>query len=81
MVDTSAAEARRELAHRRTSGIEVTLFWRALDDRLTLRVCDSANGDFLEYEPRPEQAMEAFHHPYAYAPHGADDPRTAARAA
>ena len=56
----------RELAHRVTSYIEVTLLWRKLDNALTLRLVEVATGIEYEIGVRPEDALDAFNHPYAY---------------
>ena len=56
----------RELAHRVTSGVEVTLLWRKLDNVLTLRLVEIATGIEFEFGVRPEDALDAFNHPYAY---------------
>ena len=58
----------RELAHRVTSCVEVTLLWRELDNALTLRLVEVATGLEFEIVVRPEDALDAFHHPYAYLP-------------
>jgi hypothetical protein len=58
----------RELAHRITSCVEVTLFWRKLDNALTLRLLEVATGIEFEFGVRPEDALDAFNHPYAYLP-------------
>lgn len=56
----------RELAHRVTSDVEVTLLWRKRDNFLTLRLVEVATGVEFEVGIRPEDAMDAFNHPYAY---------------
>ena len=56
----------RELAHRVTSCVEVTLLWRKLDNALTLRLVEVATGIEFEIGVRPEDALDAFNHPYAY---------------
>jgi hypothetical protein len=58
----------RELAHRITSSVEVTLFWRKLDNALTLRLVEVSTGIEFEFGVRPEDALDAFNHPYAYLP-------------
>ena len=58
----------RELAHRVTSCVEVTLLWRKLDNALTLRLAEVATGIEFEFGIRPEDALDAFNHPYAYLP-------------
>ena len=58
----------RELAHRVTSCVEVTLLWRKLDNALTLRLVEAATGIEFEFTVQPEDALDAFNHPYAYLP-------------
>jgi hypothetical protein len=47
----------RELAHRVTSCVEVTLLWRKLDNALTLRLVELATGIEFEFGVRPEDAL------------------------
>ena len=56
----------RELAHRVTSYVEVTLLWRKVDNALTLRLLELATGIEYEIGVQPEDALDAFNHPYAY---------------
>jgi len=58
----------RELAHRVGSGIEVSLLWRRRDDSITLQVVETATGVELELSIPPDEALDAFYHPYAYLP-------------
>lgn len=58
----------RELAHRVTSTVEVTLLWRQIDDMVTLRLVEVGSGVEFEFGVRPEDALDAFNHPYAYLP-------------
>jgi hypothetical protein len=58
----------RELAHRATSTVEVTLLWRQTDNMVTLRLVEVATGIEFEFGVRPEDALDAFNHPYAYMP-------------
>ena len=57
----------RELAHRATDGLEVTLFWHPVTDGLTVCVCDQRCGSYFEIRPEPHQALDVFYHPYGYA--------------
>jgi hypothetical protein len=66
-VSSTAFTQRRELAHRASDGIEVTLFWNADEDSLAVVLFDSKNDQLLEIAVRPDQAMNAFHHPYVYS--------------
>jgi hypothetical protein len=58
----------RELAHRASDGIEVTLAWRKSDNRVTVSVSDSKTGEAFEVAvEQTDQALHAFEHPFAYA--------------
>jgi hypothetical protein len=65
---TTTTEQRSELAHRTTDGIEVSLFWNAPTDRVTIEIVDQRLNEFLEFEVAHDKALDAFRHPYAYAP-------------
>jgi hypothetical protein len=58
---------RRELAHRAANGIEVALFWGPARNEIVVEVLDHATGVVFELTVPPERALDAFHHPYAYA--------------
>jgi len=57
----------KELAYRRSGGIEVALFWNSATNELTVSVVDEAAGDAFELPAAPDQALDVFHHPYAHA--------------
>jgi hypothetical protein len=57
---------RRELDHRSSNGIDVTLSWSPAGDSLFVTVLDDA-GDSFELVVEPHEALDVFHHPYAYA--------------
>ena len=56
-----------ELDHRSNDGLEVTLLWEAETNRVTVNVFDAKSGDGFDIEVDPTEALDAFHHPYAYA--------------
>jgi hypothetical protein len=56
-----------DLAYRRSADIEVTLLWHRTNGELTVSVTDTASGDSFELPVSPNDALAAFHHPYAYA--------------
>jgi hypothetical protein len=60
-------EIRRELAHRVGDGIDVRLLWRASDDAISVVVYELRTGACFELSVERDQALNAFHHPYAYA--------------
>ena len=67
MNGTTHQELGQELAHRTSSGIEVTLLWCAADNGLTLQVKDHVADEGFEMAVDPDRANHAFRHPYAYA--------------
>jgi hypothetical protein len=60
-------ETRKELSHRASNGIEVTLFWKKPTTRVIVEVLDTRLGESFEFEVEGGNALDAFHHPYAYA--------------
>jgi hypothetical protein len=63
----TAFTERRELAHRTSDGIDVTLFWNKPSRRVTIAVLDTRSYDALEFDVEGSDALDAFNHPYAYA--------------
>ena len=58
----------RELHSRTSDGIAVVLLWSEHDNRVTVAVEDAKTGDAFTVDVHPDDsAMDAFHHPYAYA--------------
>jgi hypothetical protein len=66
MIATALTD-RRELAHRTSDGIEVTLFWTKPCNRVSITVLDTRSDEALEFEVDGSAALDAFTHPYAYA--------------
>jgi hypothetical protein len=58
----------RELDHRNGDGIDVTLLWDPCAARVSVAVIDERTGEVLIFGVDADDAMAAFHHPYAYAP-------------
>ena len=58
----------RELAHRSSAGIDVTLIWIRADDEdaALVCVCDSREGAYFEIKAEPYLALEVYNHPFAY---------------
>jgi len=56
----------RELAQRRSGTDEIVLLWYPDSERLELSVCDVDTGAAIRLDVEPDDAMGAFHHPYAY---------------
>jgi hypothetical protein len=57
----------QELDSRSSDGLEVTLLWEPETSRVKVAVFDAKTGDDFEVEVSSNEAMDAFHHPYAYA--------------
>ena len=66
MTATTPTTDRRELDHRHSNGIDVTLTWSPSTDLLFVTVSDEA-GETFELVVDAHEALDAFHHPYAYA--------------
>jgi hypothetical protein len=65
---TTTQSAVRELDHRSTDGLEVTLQWHASTNVVTVAVFDAKSGEAFELVVGDGQdALDVFHHPYAYA--------------
>ena len=58
---------RRELAHRSSAGVDVTLYWHSALDELSVSVRDERRGDHFELRPPRYLALDVYYHPYAYA--------------
>jgi hypothetical protein len=56
----------RELDHRASDGIDVRLLWNAETKAVLVSVAERDGVDF-EFQVPPTDALQAFHHPYAYA--------------
>lgn len=57
----------RELAARESDGIQVLLLWHPDENAVTVSVEDARVGERFELAVAPERALDAFHHPFAYA--------------
>jgi hypothetical protein len=57
----------RELAARENDGIYVLLLWQPQEDAVTVSVEDGRRGDRFQLAVAPDQALDAFYHPFAYA--------------
>jgi hypothetical protein len=57
-----------ELDYRENDGIEVSLLWDRSTNGVSIYVFDTKTNTSFEQQVAPEQALDAFHHPYVYAP-------------
>jgi hypothetical protein len=56
----------RELARRENHGLAVSLHWSKKAAQVRLTVVDSTSGEEFELPVAGPDALEAFHHPFAY---------------
>jgi hypothetical protein len=68
--------ALEELAYRENNGIEITLFWDRTGGSFSVFVVDTRRDERFELDVAGHEAMEVFHHPYAYAAFRGVEPRT-----
>jgi hypothetical protein len=57
---------RRELAHRSSAGVDVTLYWHPTLDELIVSVRDKRYCAHFEIRPQRYLALDVYYHPYAY---------------
>jgi hypothetical protein len=62
-----ARATRRELSRRTSAGLEVVLYWYDHTSSVTVSVLDERTGESFEIEVDGADALDAFHHPYAYS--------------
>jgi hypothetical protein len=60
--------AERELAYRNQNGLEVTLLWDSTSNEVCVDVVDHLDDTGFRLPIAGHLALDAFHHPYAYAP-------------
>jgi hypothetical protein len=56
-----------ELDQRTGDSVTVSLLWRREDNRLKVAVADTTTGEEFELDAHPENALDVFYHPFAYA--------------
>ncbi len=59
----------KELAYREHGGVAVSLRWNRKTGDVSVLVEDSSLGEGFVVPAAPREALQVFHHPYAYAPH------------
>jgi hypothetical protein len=58
----------RELAHRFADKLEVFLWWHERSNVVEVSLYDFKEDTVTVFPVPPERALDAFNHPYAYAP-------------
>jgi hypothetical protein len=56
-----------ELDVRHAAGIDVLLLWDRGTQELTVVAHDTTTDEMIAIDVEPDQALEVFHHPFAYA--------------
>ena len=69
IASTTGDTGMRELDHGSSDDIEVTLLWSARTNRVFVLVLERRTEALFHFEVAPAAALDAFHHPYAYAQH------------
>ena len=69
---TTAETPVRELDRRANDGFDVRLLWTSQTNRVFVAVEDQRHGSCFELEVEAADALEAFHHPFAYADNDCD---------
>jgi hypothetical protein len=59
-------DCQRELAHRVSGGLEVTLYWNVDDNSTSVEIFDAATEVTLHVTVARERALDAFNHPFAH---------------
>ena len=57
----------RELAERTSNGTRIRLYWRQGTRDLWVEIWEPELDVTIEIPADPERALDAYHHPYAYA--------------
>ncbi len=65
---TPTPNSPRELAHRSSDGLDVSLLWHPADDTPYLSVVDLRTHTAMRFSVARDAALDAFNHPFAYAP-------------
>jgi len=68
MYESSTPQHLHELDHRGNDGVEVSLLWNELTNRVVVSVSDARTGDSFEIlVTAADNALDVFEHPFAYA--------------
>jgi hypothetical protein len=57
---------RRELAHRKSGGLEITLYWDVEQGSTSVEVHQPVTNETIAFAVARERALDAFHHPFAH---------------
>ena len=68
----------KELDHRTGNGLDVRLLWQSATNEVFVQVSDERTAKAFTLSVAPDEARDAFIHPYAYAHGGVDSELVAA---
>jgi hypothetical protein len=68
-----------ELDRRSSTHFDVILLWNRDDDTVSIDVTDWREETHFRVQVPRERALDAFHHPFAYAPLGTGTPEPVGR--
>ena len=66
-MSTTAETVVRELDRRFNDGFDVRLLWNSRTNGVLVAIEDQRDGTSFEFRVDAAKALEAFHHPFAYA--------------
>jgi len=66
-MSTTSGTAVRELDRRINDGFDVRLLWNQRTNCVFVAIEDQRDGNAFEFQVDAAKALEAFHHPFAYA--------------
>jgi hypothetical protein len=67
-MNTNTTFRTRELARRMSGTVEIALLWHPGSERVELSVRDRGTCAGFRLDVSPDAALDAFNHPFAYAP-------------
>jgi hypothetical protein len=66
-MSTTTETVVRELDRRVNDGFDVRLLWSSRTNCVFIGIEDQREGNSFEFRVDPASALDAFHHPFAYA--------------
>jgi hypothetical protein len=73
MMNATSLSEIRELDHRSSDGLEITLLWSVPTNQVFVAVSDGRQNTSIEIEIAAANARDAFLHPFAYVTAPDDD--------
>ena len=80
MITAQPTATFEELDYRESDGLEISLLWSRADNSLSVVVVDTKSDTGFELPVKGDEALDVFHHPFAYAATRIAEPVLAASA-